>query len=49
MFFVGPEGDFTESEYQVAVKSGFVGTGLGPSILRSETASVAVLSAMRLK
>ncbi len=49
VFFVGPEGDFTESEYQVAVKSGFVGTGLGPSILRSETASVAVLSAMRLK
>ncbi|MFM1792253.1 MAG: hypothetical protein RLZZ252_607 [Bacteroidota bacterium] len=49
VFFVGPEGDFTESEYQLAVKKGFVGTGLGPSILRTETASVAVLSALRLK
>lgn len=36
---VGPEGGFTPDEIELAVSKGFVKVGLGPPILRSETAA----------
>jgi len=49
VYFIGPEGDFTDGEYQFSVSEGFVGMGLGSTILRTETAAVAALAALRLK
>ena len=40
----GPEGDWTEAELAEAEKAGFKRVGLGPRILRSETAALAALA-----
>ena len=42
---IGPEGDFTPAEVEQAIASGAVPVGLGPLVLRSETAAIYVLSA----
>ncbi len=44
---VGPEGGFSEAEVQAAVDAGFVPVGLGPLVLRTETAATALLGAVR--
>ena len=44
---IGPEGDFTIEEYQLAIKMGFVGLTLGKSRLRTETAGIYVAAAFR--
>lgn len=45
MFLViGPEGGFSEREASTAEKAGFYSAGLGPRILRTETAGLAALS-----
>ena len=41
---VGPEGGFTEAEIKEAVDRGFILAGLGPRILRSETAGIAAVA-----
>lgn len=41
---VGPEGGWSETEAAAAAAAGFIAAGLGPSILRAETAAVAALS-----
>jgi 16S rRNA (uracil1498-N3)-methyltransferase len=41
---VGPEGGFTVEEVDTARHAGFTPVGLGPRILRTETAALAVLS-----
>jgi len=41
MVMLGPEGGFSEQEIDRARQSGFVTTGLGPRILRAETATLA--------
>lgn len=45
---IGPEGGLTEHEQQYAQAHGFMGIQLGPRILRTETASVVMLSALQL-
>ena len=40
----GPEGDFTDSELEVAKGAGFIAAGLGNNRLRSETAAIAAVS-----
>ena len=40
MVMLGPEGGFTEQEIEMARQSGFVTAGLGPRILRAETATL---------
>lgn len=40
LMMLGPEGGFTISEIEKAKESGFLTAGLGPRILRAETASV---------
>lgn len=44
--FIGPEGGLTEEEVAQAQASGAHPVGLGPRILRTETAGLAVLSAI---
>ncbi len=44
---VGPEGDFTPEEYQLAAESGFLHTTLGPHVMRTETAATHALSILR--
>jgi 16S rRNA (uracil1498-N3)-methyltransferase len=41
---IGPEGDFTPEETSLAVKSGFKIVNLGPRVLKSDTAGLAVLA-----
>ncbi len=47
LFLVGPEGGFCEGEISTAKGKGFAPVGLGPRILRSETAGVAMLSILQ--
>ena len=42
MVLLGPEGGFTDQEIETARQNGFVTVGLGPRILRAETATLAV-------
>ncbi|MEE4108445.1 MAG: 16S rRNA (uracil(1498)-N(3))-methyltransferase [Halieaceae bacterium] len=41
---VGPEGGFTDGEVDLAARAGFTGFGLGPRILRTETAPLAAIT-----
>jgi 16S rRNA (uracil1498-N3)-methyltransferase len=43
---IGPEGDFTSKEYAAAKDFGFQPIGLGPIILRTETAAIYCLSVL---
>lgn len=43
----GPEGGFTDAERELAVEAGFIPVNLGKRILRTETASLAALSAIQ--
>lgn len=48
LVWIGPEGGWTESELRRAREVGAVVTGLGPTLLRTETAAVAVCAAATL-
>lgn len=48
ILFIGPEGGFTDKEVLLAKEMGFTPLGLGPRVLRTETASVSVLSILQL-
>ena len=41
LVMIGPEGGFTQKEIEDARESDFIIAGLGPRILRSETATIA--------
>ena len=43
---IGPEGGLSEAEEDEARACGFIAVGLGPRILRTETAGIAVLAAL---
>jgi len=45
---IGPEGDFSEAEVQLAVSKGFIPVTMGDSRLRSETAALAVVASVYL-
>jgi 16S rRNA (uracil1498-N3)-methyltransferase len=44
---VGPEGGFSAEEVAVARRAGFVSVSLGPRILRSETAGLAMAAVLQ--
>ncbi|HEX9859559.1 MAG TPA: 16S rRNA (uracil(1498)-N(3))-methyltransferase [Nitrospirota bacterium] len=46
---VGPEGGLTGDEVMLAVSRGFVAAGIGPRILRTETAGLAALSIIQFE
>jgi 16S rRNA (uracil1498-N3)-methyltransferase len=41
---IGPEGGFSQKEIESAKRAGFTSVSLGPRILRTETAGLAILS-----
>ena len=47
LLLIGPEGDFSPAEYAAAEATGYAPTGLGPIILRVETAVFMAISAAR--
>ncbi len=46
---IGPEGDFSDKEIDMALKNGFMPTSLGNTRLRTETAGVAVCAFLAMK
>ncbi len=44
---IGPEGGLSESEIRTALAHGFVAVGLGPRVLRTETAAIAALGLLQ--
>jgi len=48
LILIGPEGDFTKEEVSLCRDYGFIPVSLGESVLRVETAAVAILSFIRL-
>lgn len=46
--FVGPEGDFTEKEIEMAIKNGCIPVTLGQKVLRTETAGLYMCNAVSL-
>lgn len=44
---IGPEGDFSQTEIEMAIKSGYQGISLGASRLRTETAALYACSIFR--
>jgi 16S rRNA (uracil1498-N3)-methyltransferase len=44
---IGPEGGWTDQERLAARKAGYQAVGLGPGILRAETAAIAALSILK--
>jgi 16S rRNA (uracil1498-N3)-methyltransferase len=45
--FIGPEGDFTPDEVQLAIQSGCIPVSLGNTVLKVETAAIATVSFVR--
>lgn len=46
---IGPEGDFSDQEIQLALNSGYLPTSLGNTRLRTETAGVSVCAYLAMK
>ena len=44
LFVIGPEGGFTDKEEDILIENGFISTSFGNRVLRTETASLYVLS-----
>lgn len=49
IILIGPEGDFSESEVQIAIDHGFTPVSLSPNRLRTETASLVATHQVALK
>jgi 16S rRNA (uracil1498-N3)-methyltransferase len=45
--FIGPEGDFTPDEVELAIKYGCVPVSLGDTVLKVETAAIAVVALVK--
>jgi 16S rRNA (uracil1498-N3)-methyltransferase len=48
VFLIGPEGDFTPEEVRLAVSKGGIPVSLGPTVLKVDTAAIAVLACTNL-
>lgn len=48
LVLIGPEGDFSQQEIELAKKAGFIPVTLGSQVLRVDTAAVAIASFIRL-
>jgi len=47
LFVIGPEGGLTEEEEKEFIENGFISVSLGSSVLRTETASIFIMSVIR--
>jgi len=48
LILIGPEGDFSPNEIELALKTGFKSVSLGKSRLRTETAGIVACHTIRL-
>ncbi len=48
LILIGPEGDFTPEEVELALANGFTGASLGPARLRTETAGLVAVHTIQL-
>jgi 16S rRNA (uracil1498-N3)-methyltransferase len=48
IFLIGPEGDFTPQEVEIALKAGFVPVSLGETTLKVDTAAIVVVALAKL-
>ncbi len=48
IFFIGPEGDFTKEEVDFARQLGCIGVSLGSTVLKVDTAAIAIVSCANL-
>lgn len=48
LVLIGPEGDFTDEEVDLAMKAGCIPVSLGPLVLRVDTAAISVVSFIKL-
>ena len=48
MIIIGPEGDFTSNEIELATENNFKMVSLGNNRLRTETACIAAVTLMKL-
>ena len=48
LILIGPEGDFSLEEVEMAERNGFIPVSLGPSRLRTETAGIVACSTINL-
>jgi 16S rRNA (uracil1498-N3)-methyltransferase len=48
LVLIGPEGDFTPQEVDLALKAGFIPVSLGDTVLRVETAAIAIAAYLKL-
>jgi 16S rRNA (uracil1498-N3)-methyltransferase len=46
---IGPEGGFSDAEYEQALAAGFAARALGPRLLRTETAAIVALAALQAR
>lgn len=46
---IGPEGGFSDRDIQLLQSAGFIGMTIGPRILRTETAGLALISALQCR
>jgi 16S rRNA (uracil1498-N3)-methyltransferase len=49
VLLIGPEGGFSDEEVKLAVENGFMPLNLGKRILRTETASIAAITALQVR
>lgn len=49
LILIGPEGDFTGEEIQMAVSNGYIPVSLGSTRLRTETAGIAAAAVLRVQ
>jgi 16S rRNA (uracil1498-N3)-methyltransferase len=48
LILIGPEGDFSNEEVELAIKEGFIPVSLGDSRLRTETAALVACHTVNL-
>ena len=48
LVLIGPEGDFSSSEIEMALKAGYRPVSLGPSRLRTETAALVAVHILNM-
>lgn len=49
LLLIGPEGGLSEEEVSSAIQRGFLPLNLGPRVLRTETATIAAITALQLR
>jgi len=49
LVLIGPEGGLSDQEVEMAMQHGFLPLNLGPRVLRTETATIAAITALQVR